>query len=477
MFGAGPNRFGVQYLRFKPIVVNPTVFWNAEFSTGFGFLPTFTVTQGLVGLVLWIVLMIIFAYTGSKSLRRVNDGVSRYFIMSSFFSALFLWIAAIVYVPSHSILIMTFVFSGLFLASLINNGQVSLVSLRRDDGKGATKFIPAILLVIIAITVIWLAVFVKKTIALGYFHGGISSFNLPEGKGLPDAEAKFMKALAFDKVDTYYQAMSEINISKITLLAQKIQAEASQKGGTADPEAVKQLGKLIDDALQYSRDAIAADPTNYYNNLAEARISEVALSLQIQNAYETTRNAYANALRNNPYNPSIYLSLARVEASQNKIAEAQRNIGSALQLKQNYLDAIFLLSQIQVSQGQIKDAITSVQVASQINPENPQIFFQLGLLYYNDKNYTSAVDAFTKAVKLDNKYANAQYFLGLSYARLNKFADAIIQFENLSVSNPDNEEVGLILKNLKAGKSPFADAKPPIDSKPEQRKSLPIKSK
>lgn len=470
-FGAGPNRFGNQYLKFKPPVVNPTIFWNTEFGSGFGTIPTFVVTQGLVGIALWLAFIVIFIYSGFKALKKKSDNLSLFFTTSTFFTALFLWLINIIYVPSHSILLLTFIFTGLFVASLVNGGEVVLVDVGKDEGI-VKKLTPLVLIVIFAICVIWTAAYTKKVLALGYFQGGIAALNLPNGQGMTKAQENFKKALALDKNDTYYQALSEINILKISGLVQQIQSKQN-----TSQEILKEVATLTEEALKYAREAISTDPTNYYNYISEARISEVALTLQAPNAYENVKNSYVNALKYNPYSPLIYLNLARLEASQNKMTEAQRNIGLALQLKQNYLEAIFLLSQIQVSQGQIKDAITSVQVASQINNTNPLIFFQLGLLQYNDKNYQAAVDALNQAIKLDNQYANAQYFLGLSYARLNQYQDATIQFENLTKTNPDNQEVAFILSNLRAGKSPFQDAKPPIDSKPEKRKTLPIKSK
>ena len=125
----------------------------------------------------------------------------------------------------------------------------------------------------------------------------------------------------------------------------------------------------------------------------------------------------------------------------------------------------------------MKDAIVSSQVATQINPNDPLLFFQLGILQYDDKDYANAVTSLEKAVSLSSQYANARYFLGLSYVRVGRNSDAILQFEELAKTNPDNKEVAFILSNLKAGKSPFSDAKPPIDSKPEKRKTLPVSEK
>ena len=83
-------------------------------------------------------------------------------------------------------------------------------------------------------------------------------------------------------------------------------------------------------------------------------------------------------------------------------------------------------------------------------------YFRLGLLYYESKNYTRAAEEFQKSISLVPVYANARYFLGLSYARLGRNADAITEFEAVRSTNPDNVEVNTIIKNLRAGRDPFA---------------------
>ena len=52
-------------------------------------------------------------------------------------------------------------------------------------------------------------------------------------------------------------------------------------------------------------------------------------------------------------------------------------------------------------------------------------------------------------------YANAKYYLGLALAQLGRLDEAQKQFEDLSITNPDSEEVRSILKDLREGKSPF----------------------
>ena len=206
-------------------------------------------------------------------------------------------------------------------------------------------------------------------------------------------------------------------------MIQQIRNQTQNDPKNIDPELVKKVNTLIEEAVGFARSAISIDNTNYYNYLAEARVSELALSFQIPNAYDNLRQSYINAIFYNPWNPSLYLSLAKIEVNQGKTNDAINYIGNALQLKQNYVDAIY----------------------------------ELGLIYYNNKNYENSAQAFSRAIEINPQYANARYFLGLSLARLNKTLEAIEQFSIIQKTNPDNQEIGQILTILKTGKTIFAD--------------------
>jgi len=475
LLGAGPNRFGFQYLRFKPFEVNQTPFWNSEFTSGFSHISTQVVTHGLLGLLFWCLFFIFFVRDGLRALRTATDPLRVFLATSSFFTASFLWLMSLIYIPSHTIIFFTFVFTGICAALTLGDSAVRAKSMFAENSrwKSLTPIASALALVIL---VVWLGIFMKKTVAVAYFQRGILELNA--NKSVDLAQKNFLKALSWDTSDIYYQALSEINILKINTIAQELRNAAAKNPNAAlDPKRVEEVMALAEEAVKFTKKAEEIDPHNHYNYIAAARISEVAASLKIPNAYENAKASYGKALQFNPYNPGIYLSVAQLEASQNRLTDAQQYIAKALQLKPNYTEAVYFLSQIQVANNQLKDAIVSARVATEITPNEPVLFFQLGLLQYNDRDYTSAATSFEKALALNSQYANAQYFLGLSYARLGRNADAIRLFEELVKTNPENQEVLFILSNLKEGRSPFADAKAPIDSKPEKRKALPVVEK
>lgn len=473
LFGVGPNQFSKAYLAFKPAIINSTDAWNTEFSYGFGLIPTFIVMTGILGLVSWIIFFIFFGILGTRTVKRMPENpIKKFFILTSLTSSTFLWLGLILFVPSHAVLVMTFLMTGIFVAFAVEAGAVPFV-ISPQQGTRSYKIMPSFMILLIVVGVVWGLFYVKKTVAMTYFGSGVKQ--LTEKNDPEKADQKFAKAVALDDSDIYWQAMVEATLAR----ARNIIVTANQTAQTASSsaETMDKVVALVNEALTYSRNAIKNDPTNYYNYLSEARVSEFATNLKMDNGYENALNAYNNAIARNTLNPSLYLNMAKLQASQNKLDDALRSVGMAIQIKNNYLDAIFLYSQITAAQGNLPEAIIAAEMAVKLQPENPQLYFQLGLLQYNNKSYSEAAKALGMAVKLQPEYANAKYFLGLSYYRLGMNTEAITQFEDLAVTNPGNSEINLILTNLKAGKSPFVNAEPPVTPTPEKRSSLPVKEK
>ncbi|HEY4494784.1 MAG TPA: hypothetical protein VJC02_01630, partial [Candidatus Paceibacterota bacterium] len=294
LFGSGPNRFDTQFFRFKPFELNQTPFFNTEFTKAFGTLPTFAITQGLVGMILWILFLIFFVRDGVRALKRANDPTKKFFITSSFFIASFLWFVNIIYIPSHVIIFFTFIFTGLFVGLLIEEGVLKEKEVGIIPGSRMRKYAPAVLSIIALVLILWPATYLKKIISIYHFQGGIKQLNVL--KNTENAEMKFAKALSWSKSDIYYQALAEIDILKINSLVQQIEADlAKNPESTPDQTKVAEIGKLMEEALKNTRNAIAFDPYDYYNYISEARVSEMGAALKIKNAYENAQNAYANS--------------------------------------------------------------------------------------------------------------------------------------------------------------------------------------
>lgn len=468
LLGAGPNRFVNNWLLYKPDGVNQTIFWNADFNSGVGFLPTFIVTTGLLGALSWFLFLVSFLLAGCKAiLSSAGDKASRYLASSSFLTALFLWLANIFYTPGVSILVLTFFFTGLFIASLAEGGFVRMktVSFADNPRKGFVSVLVLVLFLIGAASASYLLI--QKFAAAAYFQKGLLAFS--SSGNLDSAEKNILKAVGISETAAEYRALAQIDLVRMSGLF-------SNPPSNLSAEAIRsEFQRLLTSALDRAGAAVAADRSDYRNWLAIGQVYEAVVPLRIANAYESALQSYKQALSLNPKSPAIYLALARLEAARGDDAASKSFIAEALKQKGNYTEAIFLLSQLQAREGNLKDAIASVEAAGVLAPRDSGVFFELGLLRYNNKDYEGAASALERAIALNPSYANAKYFLGLSYEKLGRDADAIKQFSDLKATNPDNGEVDLILRNLKAGRAPFSSAAPPIDDKPEQRSKLPVK--
>ena len=462
-FGVGPNRFSTEWLLSKPEGINNTLFWNVDFNYGIGFVPSLLVTTGLVGALAIIVFLVLYLMLATKSLLRDGSSpFSRYLVLSTLFSSLYLWIFSVIYVPSQTIWILTLGMTGLFIASLREDGiiQTGRVSI---SNRPAWSFVSVLLTILALIGTLSFAYHAStKFLANIYFQRGVAS--LQSSNNLDAGETLITKALSLSESPLYYRVLSELYLARLNQLF------ADEK--IAQSEAQARFQSLLGTAIQAAQRAVALDGTDYQNHLSLGRVFEAVVPLNISGAYDNAKSAYNEALARNPKSPEIELVLARLEVTKKDNKAAREHIEKSIALKTDYADAIFLLSQIDIAEGNIAKAIESVRSVATLSPNDAGVLFQLGLLYYNQREYGNAVASLERAVTLSPQYANAKYFLGLSYYQVDdKATRAIKEFEDLSISNPGNKEIQTILENLKAGKSPFAGQ---ADARPERRSTLPV---
>ncbi|MBX4210816.1 tetratricopeptide repeat protein [Candidatus Parcubacteria bacterium] len=468
ILGVGPNRFLNQWVLNKPLEINNSVFWNVDFNYAIGLIPTSVITTGVLGLLAWIAFLGLLIYAGFKALMsKISDKISRYLIVSSFLATLYLWIMCIFYVPGTTMVALTFLFTGLFIATLYNEKLITGKTISFVESPRAGFVSVLFLIALLISTIVWGFVLSQKLVSLTYFQKSIAALNV--SGNISEAENYAVKAANASASDASYRLLTELNLIRLNDVI-------NQKNVSTDTLR-NEIKSALGTAIENAGTAKNIDPGNYQNWLELGKVYESVVPLGVQGAYENAKLAYTQAATLNPTSPAVSLTLARLEINHNDLKKAREYITKSLQQKNNYTDAIFLLSQLEVTEGNVKAALNSIEAASLLAPNDPVVYFQLGLLRYNDKNYAGAAEALQHAVEVSPQYSNAKYFYGLSLDKLGRSPEAIQQFNDIATLNPDNSEVKLILANLHAGRSPFSNAKPPIDSTPEKRKKLPIEDK
>lgn len=467
VLGIGPNKFSNIWNADKPLSVNVTDFWNTDFNNGFSYLFTMMAEVGPIGSIALVAFLVLFVMAGLRAVFNQGlDQQKRFITTSLFLTAIYFWIMAFLYTVGVVVLGLTFLFTGLFIATLgvFNLGPKKEFNLFSNP---KSNFVSIFILVVLLLFSISTGYFIwEKLVASSIFNKGeriLQTGNI-EGSLEPLVRASLMSSS-----DAYWRGVAN---TYTAVLQNKI--SAIDPNATLDANQRNELQNYIGSSIAAAQNAINIDGKNYLNYFVLGNVYEILARVGVEGAVASAKGNYEEAKRLSPRNPGISLMLARVAVLTGNSEEAFKNIDEAVALKSNFTDALFLKAQIEVGNSNIAGAVKSVEDATLIDPNNAGLYFQLGLLKYNQKDWRGAAGAFERSVTLIPDYANAKYFLGLSYSLLGREADAIKQFEDLDKTNPDNAEIQLILKNLKAGREPFANAKPPVDDKPEKRNEPPL---
>ncbi len=453
VFGVGPNMFKELWDLQRPVDINLTQFWASEFAFGSSFVFTLFSTIGLLGILSILFFFGLYILSGYKAIfSSSSDSRNRFVSTTTFFISLFIWVMAFVYVPSIALLALAFIFTGIFAGTLVAQGiaeNMEFNIFRNPKANFASVFVIVVLLI--------------SSIAGGYFvwERVVATSMFQKGNALG--------AINLTQNDVYWRGVAELSVARISEIASR--ASNPEQLSEADRNEIQ---GAISDAILSAREAINWNNKDFQNWFALGRVYEILGGSGIEGSLENAKSAYAEALNRAPNNPAIPLAFSRISALENDLEGAKNYIAEALRMKNNYSDAYFTLAQIEVATNNIEGAIRSVESATIVDPSNSGLFFQLGLLKYNRDDFLGASQAFERAIVLVPDFANAKYFLGLSYDKLGRDAEAIAVFETVLTTNPDSEEISLILDNLRAGRDPFTGATPPIDVDPQSRSELPL---
>ena len=447
IFGSGPGTFGVEWLKYRDAGLNSTIFWNTDFSSGIGFIPTSLITTGLLGMLAWIAFLGLLIVFGLRMLimRAPQDVFVRYIAILSFVSSLYLFALAIFGLPNAVMLALGFAFTGLFISTMrfaVQGGQWGIIFSRS----------PRIGFVIVfSLTILLLASVVAAYALANHYIAvtEVSNASVAFSVGNLDAADKAVKSsISFAPSSFAYQIESGIAMASLNQIA----ASSTMPAAAAQAAFQTALSSGINAALT----ATSLAPSDYQNWLVLGNLYAQAVPLKVSGAYDNAKTAYDKAKALNPTSPEILYVLAQLNIANKDIKAAEDNLKSAIALKQDYTAAIFLLSQLEVQDGNVKDALNSALAAAYFTPNNPDILFQVGILYAAQADYANATAALSAAVTANPQFANARYFLSAVYAKQGNMTDAVAQMQAIADMSADNAKtVATQLTALKAGTSPF----------------------
>jgi Tfp pilus assembly protein PilF len=140
-----------------------------------------------------------------------------------------------------------------------------------------------------------------------------------------------------------------------------------------------------------------------------------------------TKGNEAEAFRNN--------TLGVAYMNQQKFAEAQKYFEKALAADPNFAIARLNLGIALLSQQKLEAARGALEEAVSLLPNDPYAWYNLGLVYKDIGEPERAIEAFQHVTQLSPE-ADAHYFLGYLYTQLQRYDEAIAEFEKALAAFP-----------------------------------------
>jgi tetratricopeptide (TPR) repeat protein len=447
VFGSGPNTFGQQWLRSRDRTLNNTVFWNVNFNSGIGFIPTSFVTEGALGALAWIAFIGLFIVLGLRALllRTPTDEFVRFVSVASFTGTLYLFALMLFAVPGPIVLMLGFLLAGIFVSSLRYAGT------RQEWGIVFSRTPRIGFVIVFSLTLFLLASVVAAYVVIEQYLADYSSLKATSAlaaNNLDAAQADISQSLLFMPTAHAYQIAAAIGMARMDKIASDSTLTASQ--------IQSQFQSALTPSVQSALAATRLAPRDYQNWLVLATVYQTVVPLGVTGAYANAKDAYQHAIALNPTDPTLPYALARLDIANKDGAAAEADLAQAISLKQDYTEAIFLLSQLEAQQGKAKEALQAAQAAAYFAPNDPTILLQVGILQAANGNTADAIATLSQAVQLNPQYANARYSLAVMYASQSQYANAIAQLQAIAaVSSSNAQAVAANLTALQAGHNPF----------------------
>src|SRR3989338_3539098 len=447
VFGSGPATFGREWLTYRDAGLNQTIFWDIDFTTGIGFIPTSFITTGVIGALAWILLALALLYAGVRRvvLSVTSDPYLRFVTVFSFVAAVFLGLLAVMTNPGALTLALLFVCVGLF-ASVLRYAP------RQTQWGVIFARSPRIgFIIVFVFTLLLLASVVGAYLVVERYLGEVSLIRaqaaLAEGD-LGGARREALRAQGLVASGEAYRLQARIAQGEMTRIAN----DASLSVSLAQQSFQQELARGVNAALEATR--VAGGEYQSWFVLGDLYASVVPLN--VEGASDNARAAYEKAQTLNPTSPVTPHALAELEIAAGRNVAAKEFLGKAIALKQDYVPAIFLLSQLEVATGNVTEALQAAEAAAYFTPNNPNVLFQVGVLRAAKRDRAGAIDALSRAVEADPRFANAHYFLAALYAQAGDYDRAGDELATVAALGEDNARaVEPLLRVLAEGKNPF----------------------
>ena len=153
------------------------------------------------------------------------------------------------------------------------------------------------------------------------------------------------------------------------------------------------------------------------------------------------------------------------------LAEAERLCRSALGLKADSFEGLYLMGIISGQTGRTEQASEFFARAVAVNPNHADACYNLGVALGELGRHAEALRSYDRAIALRPDYAGAHYNRGVTLEQLRRPAEALSSYERVLALTPEHAEAhnnrGIVLSNLQRDAEALASYDRAIELKPD----------
>ncbi|MFH1173398.1 MAG: tetratricopeptide repeat protein [bacterium] len=464
-FGVGPQVFYHAFGQYKPASINQTDYWNLDFAAPGSQWLKVLATLGLVGLLAWLFLILKYFLRSFWRLSHQKVSETDWFLAIGVFAA---WTIVLVagFLISFSF-ILSFLFWFLLTLGVIivfqDKNKEKSVAFADSSWAGFKISLALIFFLIVALLFLYFGT--RTLISEIYFTqaGALSNTPLSDQQDMEAVKARTKQ------VNAILEKAISNNPDQARLYFSLAQNHNLEMRMTKDKNEIQNLASAsllaTGQGMQYSRGL-----SSYYQ-VAGNILEELQQGLPQANT--ALINVMKEAVALNPVNPTFHLNLARAyiygsrwlaqtansateadpkitQAFNQYVQSAEQEIRKAVELKDNWLPAIYYLALINEQQGKIDEAVAAMEKIYEMDPSQPETNYELGRLYKGQNRPEEAIIKLKKAIELKPDFLEAYMELIDIYESGQNLAQAKIAVNEALAVFPDNAE--LLAKQKTLGK-------------------------
>jgi tetratricopeptide (TPR) repeat protein len=464
LFGTGPGTYLYDYLAYKPAAVNGSQFWSLRFDRAKSEMITAVATLGIVGSVLWLVLMIWVAVKAVGRLVFERDHEEWKMTYVAFIGWAILFLTHVLYSSNFTMTFLLWGFTGLLASQVCLKAWRSDFSTSPRLGLGASFAFAVVAVGVVA------SLFItgSRYAAEVAFAQAVETDRSEEGS-IDEVIAQLNRAVGFNAFSDVYQR----NLSSAYLVkARELIAASAGRERTA--EETQSIVDTVGASINAAARATDIEPNYVSNWVVRGSIYRDLMSFA-QGAEDLAAQSFQNSIQLEPNNPVHTTNLGRVYLT---IADRARSLKSAedaelakqatdqevtllataeqafirsTQIKSDYLPAHYYLAAVYERQGKLEQAAARLAALRNNNPADIGLAFQLTQMLIRLQRYDIAKQELERIVGLNPNYSNALWYLASMYEIEGDSVKAIEAIKKVVEINPENEMARTRLARLEAG--------------------------